>query len=492
MAAARLTFALLACIAWQVPIALAAAGPNSPEVSDLAYFAASDGWGASDKQDRFRMIRISKSSFTTKNGEYSSLVKLIEIEKLANLEGVGIFFEDYFSEEEREGFVKALRENGIVEIVTNRDAAWSKARSLYLAHTTGTLVGTITAAETGEPLPGAFVSSQFFGDDTDENGEYKVIYLDPGIEVISASRRDRKTQSLEIEFAPGKRTKKDFVLELATPACCVLEGEWEIELRITDDRRSPENRPDEVAKTVSGTVRFSNEFRDPVLVGKPRFKDSIKDEFGEYKIDLTPFFGENITASVSNTIFAGSNHPDMLTEATGIVYDGNRVSIDFIPRMSHGGISLAGIISDDKAIEGRWEKRDYAVMLSGEFSMKRSDKPSARMVALANVLSGNWTKNEWFSEDDVARSRQLEIFPRGIQSAHSQYFEKIHDPKRCAVERTYLNWGGYIDRTSIVELDCKEFWMRIKLVDQFFEERGFLPMSALDLNAFYSSHSIAE
>jgi hypothetical protein len=491
MTITRFALVFLACIAWEAPIASSADDPNSAEVSELAYFAASDGWGDPDKQGRFRNIKISETSFTTINGQYSSLIEVIETEKLANLEGVGIFFEDYFPDEEREGFVKLLRENGVSEIVTNRDDAWSKARRLYLARTTGTLVGTITAAETGEPLPGAFVSSQFFGDDTDESGEYKVIYLDPGTEVISASRRDRKTQSVEIEFVAGKSTKRDFVLELATPACCALEGEWEIELRITDDRRSPESLPDEVANTVAGTLRFSDVFKDPLL-DKSEYEDSINDEFGEYKIDLTPFFGENITASVSNTIFPGSNQLDILTQAMGMIYDGNRVSIDFIPRMSHGGISLSGIISENEVVEGRWVKRDLAVMLSGEFSMKRSDKPSARMVALANVLSGVWTKNEWFSEDDVARCRQLKIFPGAIQSAHSQYFDTIHDPKRCAVERTHLNWGGYTDRTSIVELDCKKFWMRIRLVDHFFEERGFLPMSALDLKAFYSSHSIPE
>jgi hypothetical protein len=250
--------------------------------------------------------------------------------------------------------------------------------------------------------------------------------------------------------------------------------------------------PNKLSPSAIGTIRFSGEYRDPTPVRKPVYRDSIKDEFGEYEIDLTPIFGENITNSVSNTIFPGSNDPDILKQASGMIYDGNRVSVDFIPRMSHGGISLSGIISEDRVIEGRWVKRDFAVVLSGEFSMARSDKPSARMKALANVLSGTWTKNEWFSEDDVARSRQLEIFPGAIQSAHSQYFDKIHDPKRCAVERTYLNWGGYIDRTSIVELDCKKFWMRIRLVDHFFEERGFLPMSALDLNAFYSSHSIPE
>ena len=123
----RFALVFLACIAWEAPIASSADDPNSAEVSELAYFAASDGWGDPDKQGRFRNIKISETSFTTVNGQYSSLIEVIETEKLASLEGVGIFFENYFSDEERENFTALLTKNGVSDIITNRDDAWSAA-----------------------------------------------------------------------------------------------------------------------------------------------------------------------------------------------------------------------------------------------------------------------------------------------------------------------------------------------------------------------------
>lgn len=95
------------------------------------------------------------------------------------------------------------------------------------------------------------------------------------------------------------------------------------------------------------------------------------DEFGEYDIDLQPFFGDNIAGEVaSTTVFGGRPGANILTEADGYVHHGNQVVISLIPRMSHGGLSLEGTIERDK-IRGSWLKRDYAPTESGRFIMVR-------------------------------------------------------------------------------------------------------------------------
>jgi hypothetical protein len=102
--------------------------------------------------------------------------------------------------------------------------------------------------------------------------------------------------------------------------------------------------------------------------------DPTVDEFGEYRIDLRPFFGPDFAGSASYTVFEGREGADLLTEAEGHVYNDRQVEINFIPRLSHGGLSLGGVIRGD-SIRGTWFKREYGSRFEGSFVMKRARSP---------------------------------------------------------------------------------------------------------------------
>jgi len=126
---------------------------------------------------------------------------------------------------------------------------------------------------------------------------------------------------------------------------------------------------------VVGAITFSPDAPDPFPEARRRgpSSDPTLDEFGTYDIDLRPILGEDITRATSNTVFPGRPGSDILKEAEGFVHHRNKVDINLIPRMSHGGISLTGMIDGDE-VRGEWIKRDYAPSVSGTFLMRRKNR----------------------------------------------------------------------------------------------------------------------
>lgn len=111
--------------------------------------------------------------------------------------------------------------------------------------------------------------------------------------------------------------------------------------------------------------------------------------------------------------------------------------------------------------------------------------PTPRMVTIAHILSGHWVENEWFSKSDVVRTQELRIYPRDAMSvltSHPRFFDKVHNPERCAVERSFLTHTGAVQRTEVIRLECADFWEEIRYVDAYFEKFGSLPTSSMDLD----------
>lgn len=244
-------------------------------------------------------------------------------------------------------------------------------RQRELERTTGIITGRVTDAATGEPLEDVDVSARYLGDGTDAAGVFRIKYVDPGIVELIAWRRDLLPSSQRVKVSAGRTVSVTVKMVRGARACCRLEGEWNITLILDKERgvESPQS-----GKRVHGTVRFSSAIPDPLPDRRRTRGDPAVDEFGEYTVDLRPFFGTDITKFQTTTIFPGREGADILTEAQGFVYDGNKVHIDFIPRMSHGGISLTGRVSD-ASIRGTWIKRDYAPIYEGRFIMKRVLRP---------------------------------------------------------------------------------------------------------------------
>ncbi len=242
-------------------------------------------------------------------------------------------------------------------------------RQEMLARTTGTIVGVVRDAQSNKPLSGVSVSAQYLGDGTNTEGAYRIPLIDPGEVEVTAWRRDLIQSTQRVSIHAATETTANFLIERSPPPCCTLQGTWLLSLKLDESGKAT---PGEVT-VVEGAVSFSPSARDPFPERRSRLPsdDSTTDEFGRYNIDLRPLLGEDITRATTNTVFAGNPDSDILTEAAGFVHHQNHVEITFIPRMSHGGISLTGVINDDE-IRGEWVKRDYAPSISGSFVMRRS------------------------------------------------------------------------------------------------------------------------
>ncbi|SHH63762.1 carboxypeptidase regulatory-like domain-containing protein [Massilia sp. CF038] len=235
------------------------------------------------------------------------------------------------------------------------------------ALTTGSLKGRIIDQATGRPLYGASVVTGYLGASSDKDGMFSIDTLDPGISTVAASRADMISATQSVEIMVGKTANVTFTLGKAPPPCCRLEGKWRITLTI--DRGTPTIAN---TKNVSGTVRFRSASW-ALFFGRKDPDAFVNEEFGDYDVDLRPFFGEAFAGSSSSSRMPsrGWGWIDMMTEASGSVRSGDEVEINFIPQLSHGGLALDGKIGKDGVIRGRWLKLAFAPTHGGAFVMSK-------------------------------------------------------------------------------------------------------------------------
>lgn len=151
-----------------------------------------------------------------------------------------------------------------------------------------------------------------------------------------------------------------------------LEGRWSVELSINSANALG---PVPTKRVVRGEIAVSAE-RSPTIFAA--FPGDTTQRFGRYSIDLTPFFGGPIARDVSTTTM-GPVDTAFTTELLARRLAADSVEFDFIPRISHGGLSLTGRLNGD-SIVGSWIQRAYGGGASGNFVMQRL---SATPVAVA-------------------------------------------------------------------------------------------------------------
>jgi hypothetical protein len=253
---------------------------------------------------------------------------------------------------------------------TSAEMAPEQRREM-LARTTGTIVGTIREVGTNQPLEGVFVSAQYLGDLTDTSGRFRIHYIKPGEVEVTAGRRDLIEARGRVRVLAARETSIELSIRRSPPPCCRLAGTWSLRLVLREPGQLPIRRGAEAV----GAITFRADTPDP-LPERDRPApptDPTIDEFGTYDIDLRPILGEDITHATTNTVFPGRPGSDILKEAAGFVHHRDKVDINLIPRMSHGGISLTGTINGG-TIRGEWIKRDYAPTISGTFLMRREER----------------------------------------------------------------------------------------------------------------------
>lgn len=245
--------------------------------------------------------------------------------------------------------------------------AATETRQEILAITTGKVAGRVVDEETGLPLSAVSASAQYLGDDTDKQGRYDIVYLDPGPVRVAFHRRDISPEFVTVEVVAGQTTVLDVAVEKAPPACCELDGRWLIEMTLRQTTESGEA----AEKRLSGIITFSKSIPRPFQEWRVESLDETVDEFGTFEIDFADFFGDKYSSDFVRTTFCdGSEDCIGLREAWGYVSNRDQVEITLIPRVSDSGFGLNGVVSGNQ-VRGEWIERAFAVTTRGDFVMER-------------------------------------------------------------------------------------------------------------------------
>lgn len=146
------------------------------------------------------------------------------------------------------------------------------------------------------------------------------------------------------------------IRDLPAQAVASLGGRWHIELFL-DSAGSSRPRPS--GRHIQGILALDAATVTP---------DSVATSMGRFTVDFTPFFSGQVARS-SSTTFAGPVTQRFWTEVRAAL-SLDSVTVDFIPRISHGAISLEGHLAHD-SILGQWYERAYCCGASGHFTMVR-------------------------------------------------------------------------------------------------------------------------
>jgi hypothetical protein len=231
--------------------------------------------------------------------------------------------------------------------------------------TTGTIVGIVSDASSGDPLRGVFASTDDGGGMSDTTGAFTIRYVSRGAHDVVVQDRGYEAATVRVALTPPETVSVRITLHRAPPPCCELQGRWGVELVL--DSAGVDQRPS--ARIASGELVLSPQFPSPW--GGPSSSDRwVRTMHGQYTIDLAPFWGQQIAADVSTTVF-GPTGPAFQQEATAAAFHMDSLTVTLIPRLSHGGISLAGRFTHADTVAGEWHQRAYCCGAYGRFRIWR-------------------------------------------------------------------------------------------------------------------------
>lgn len=222
----------------------------------------------------------------------------------------------------------------------------------------------ITDRATGRPVPDASVRAGMEFAVTDSAGLACIRTLDGGAHEIWIGRRGYREETLTLTGRAGQVVSRHVGLPRVPDPCCDLRGEWSIDMRLETPARM---HPDPSGRRVAGAVLLGPRHAAPQPGDD--IDPIVRIVRGLHRVDFAPFFGGPVANDVSTTVFGSG--PDLLREVEASVTAGDSVEVTFIPRMSHGSISMHGRIRND-TIRGEWIQNAYCCGASGTFTMQRT------------------------------------------------------------------------------------------------------------------------
>jgi hypothetical protein len=224
-------------------------------------------------------------------------------------------------------------------------------------------------AATGVPVTDAEASTSAGGGlaVTDSSGWACIRALATGADTLHVRRPGYQSASTVLAGVPGQVVTRVLRYHRVPDPCCDLRGSWQVSFHL----ESPaELGPRPTSRTVAGELELGPQVL-PMQSGDDM--DSLVHVVrGLHRVDFRPFFGGPVAQDVSTSIFGDG--PDLLHEVSAIIPMGDSVQVTFIPRMTHGSLSLAGRIRSD-TIHGTWVQNAYCCGARGTFTMIRAGPP---------------------------------------------------------------------------------------------------------------------
>ena len=224
----------------------------------------------------------------------------------------------------------------------------------------------VTDAVTTLPVTDAEASTGAGGDlaITDSSGWACIRALAAGAETLQVRRPGYQTASTVLAGVPGQVLTRVLRYHRVPNPCCDLRGSWRVSFHLDSPA---ELGPRPTSRTVAGELELGPRIL-PMQAGDDM--DSLVHVVrGLHHVDFRPFFGGPVAQDVSTSIFGEG--PDLLHEVSVSIPMGDSVHVTFIPRMTHGSLSLAGRIRSD-TIRGTWVQNAYCCGARGTFTMTRA------------------------------------------------------------------------------------------------------------------------
>ena len=202
---------------------------------------------------------------------------------------------------------------------------------------------------------------------SDSNGWGCIRDFGERVAAVEVWRRGYVDTSLHVEGMVGTTHRQVLRLPRVATPCCDLRGDWALRLELEEPSKM---HPQPTGRVVTGPVRIGAQHLPP---DEGDDLDSlVVVRRGLHELDLSPFFGGPYARDVSTTVFGGGAtlFREVSAEATG----GDSVRLVIIPRMSHGGLTLSGIVRGD-TIVGGWFQNAYCCGAVGRFLMWRTAPP---------------------------------------------------------------------------------------------------------------------
>jgi hypothetical protein len=219
---------------------------------------------------------------------------------------------------------------------------------------------------------------------TDASGRACIRALSAGAETLQVSRPGYRTASTVLTGTPGQVVTRVLRYHRVPDPCCDLRGSWRVSFQLDSPA---ELGPRPTSRTVAGELELGPHIL-PMQAGDD-LDSLVHIVRGLHHVDFRPFFGGPVAQDVSTSIFGEG--PDLLHEVRASIPTGDSVHVTFIPRMTHGSLSLAGRIRSD-TIRGTWVQSAYCCGARGTFIMTRAgpadSTPFPSSSASAIVYSG--------------------------------------------------------------------------------------------------------